>query len=368
MNTKKVPVTIITGALGSGKTTLLKHILKNQPKGKKVCVIQNEVSEFVIEDALYVGTAENGFEKYLELPNGCVCCSVRTDFVQALETLSQKNSTFDYIIVETSGLADPGAVVSMFWVDDALEGNLFLDSVIAVVDGLFLKKNFEVFNKEESLISIRQIGYADLVFINKIDLLTTKNETEDEGQTNTKRQVTSEWSFEDLLREVKAINPLADVISTVRCDTSIETILDRRSFDLTKNPENAIGSAILKNSDIKTLNEHKHDASIEAVGFQLFIKDVGCVDIRKFSLFLDSLLFEKQVPGGGEIFRMKAIVCEKDSDCRTVIQGVHSIFDYEEGAKWEEELPSHKLVFIGRDLNCELLKQSFLDRAIASEK
>ena len=134
-----VPVTIITGFLGSGKTTLLRHVL-TEPHGLKIAVVQNEMSAAVgLEEATVRGPNGEAFAEWMELANGCVCCAVRDDLVQCMEKLVQMKS-FDYILIETTGMADPGPVAASFWLDDALESPLKLDGIVTVVDGHNLSK------------------------------------------------------------------------------------------------------------------------------------------------------------------------------------------------------------------------------------
>lgn len=134
-----VPVTIITGFLGAGKTSLLRHVL-TEPHGLKIAVVQNEMSAAVgLEEATVRGPNGEEFAEWMELANGCVCCAVRDDLVQCMEKLVQMKS-FDYILIETTGMADPGPVAASFWLDDALESPLKLDGIVTVVDGHNLSK------------------------------------------------------------------------------------------------------------------------------------------------------------------------------------------------------------------------------------
>jgi len=151
----KVPVTVITGFLGSGKTTLLNYILTEQ-HGKKIAVILNEFGEGdSIEKSMSVGQEGELFEEWLELRNGCLCCSVKDNGVKAIENLMQKRGKFDYILLETTGLADPGPIASIFWLDEELCSGVYLDGIVVVVDSKFCKQHlYEV--KEDGSINESQ--------------------------------------------------------------------------------------------------------------------------------------------------------------------------------------------------------------------
>ena len=156
-----VPVTIITGFLGAGKTTLLRHVL-SEPHGLKIAVIQNELSATAgLEASTVRGPNGECFDDWVELANGCVCCAVRDDLVVAIERLMEVKGRFDYVLVETTGMADPGPVAATFWVDDALESPLRLDGIVAVADAQHLHRQLH------TLECCRQVASADAVLLNK---------------------------------------------------------------------------------------------------------------------------------------------------------------------------------------------------------
>ena len=170
-NIAATPVTIITGFLGAGKTTLLRHVLAS-PHGLRIAVIQNELSAVAgLEATTMVGPDGETFEEWLELANGCVCCAVRDDLVSAIERLMDMRGRFDYVLVETTGMADPGPVAESFWLDRELESPLRLDGIVAVVDAVNLTHQLG------TLEACRQIGCADAIILNKMDALssTTKH-------------------------------------------------------------------------------------------------------------------------------------------------------------------------------------------------
>ncbi|XP_054533342.1 zinc-regulated GTPase metalloprotein activator 1B isoform X12 [Pan troglodytes] len=194
----KIPVTIITGYLGAGKTTLLNYILTEQ-HSKRVAVILNEFGEgSALEKSLAVSQGGELYEEWLELRNGCLCCSVRDNGLRAIENLMQKKGKFDYILLETTGLADPGAVASMFWVDAELGSDIYLDGIITIVDSKYGLKHLTQ-EKPDGLINeaTRQVALADIILINKTDLVP-------------------EEDVKKLRTTIRSINGLGQILETQR--------------------------------------------------------------------------------------------------------------------------------------------------------
>ncbi|NXF96108.1 CBWD1 protein, partial [Eubucco bourcierii] len=210
---RKIPVTIITGYLGSGKTTLLNYILTEQ-HNKRIAVILNEFGEgSALEKSLAISQGGELYEEWLELRNGCLCCSVKDNGVKAIENLMQRRGKFDYILLETTGLADPGAVASIFWVDSELGSDIYLDGIISVVDakhGLWHLTE----EKPEGLVNeaSRQVALADLIIINKVDLV-------------------SEEELDKVRASVRSINGLVKILETQRSRVDLSNVLDLHAFD-----------------------------------------------------------------------------------------------------------------------------------------
>ena len=199
----KIPVTILTGFLGSGKTTLLNRIL-SEKHGKRIAVIENEYGEVGIDQALVI----NAEEEIFEMANGCICCTVRGDLIRVLGNLMKRRDKFDYVIVETTGLADPGPVAQTFFMDDEISSEFALDGIITLVDTYHIKQ--QLGRSDEST---EQIAFADVVVLNKTDLVI--NDEVDK--------------LEVRLREM---NKMAKFIRSEMANVPINSVLDKNAFNL----------------------------------------------------------------------------------------------------------------------------------------
>src|SRR5215467_3406406 len=200
---EKIPVTVLTGYLGAGKTTLLNRIL-SEPHGQKFAVIVNEFGEIGIDNDLIVGADEEIFE----MNNGCVCCTVRGDLIRIIEGLMRRKGKFDAIIVETTGLADPAPVAQTFFIDDAVGRKAKLDAVVTVADARWLKDRLKDAPEAKN-----QIAFADVILINKTDLVSADELSELEAR-------------------IRGLNPYAKVHKTQRAKVPLEAVLGRNAFDL----------------------------------------------------------------------------------------------------------------------------------------
>jgi len=314
---KKIPVTVLTGYLGAGKTTLLNRILTEQ-HGLRIAVIVNEFGEIGIDNQLVIGADEEIFD----MNNGCICCTVRGDLIRIIGDLIERREDFDYLLIETTGLADPGPVIQSFFVDDNLARYTKLDAVVTVVDAKHINQHWDSMEAQE------QIAFADVVLLNKIDLVTT----EEIGL------------LED---RVRGMNALATIHSSQNCDITIESVLNINAFDI----KNAL--AIEPDFLDEDAHDHDHDQSV----FSVALNEPGIVDGTAFNRWLYQVVQDH----GTNIFRLKGILDMDAQTRRFVVQGVHMTLDGRPGQPWQAgESRTNELVFIGRDLDENNLREGFL--------
>ncbi|CAB4406612.1 unnamed protein product [Rhizophagus irregularis] len=338
----KVPITIVTGFLGSGKTTLLNYILTEQ-HGKKIAVILNEFGESSgIEKSLSISQDGDLFEEWLELKNGCLCCSVKDNGVKAIENLMQKKGKFDYILLETTGLADPGPIASMFWLDDDLGGDIYLDGIVTLVDAKYIQQ-YLLEEKEDEPINeaVRQIAIADRIIINKMDLVTPS-------------------TLNTVQAQIRLINSAADILRTEKSRVPLNFILDIHAYDfkqvlkLNNSEPNVLGS--------ETQSHHHIEKEVRTICLSEF--PVKTIDIPKFERWIQWILWEKTIPITSSdnitILRLKGILTPiSNPDSRIVIQGVQELYDLQQApSSSSNETIDDKIVIIGKNLDYQKLKQS----------
>ncbi|CAG8459983.1 3009_t:CDS:10 [Paraglomus occultum] len=333
--TEKVPVTIVTGFLGSGKTTLLNYILTEQ-HGKRIAVILNEFGESSgIEKPISIGVEGELFEEWLELSNGCLCCSIVDKGVKAIENLMQKKGKFDYILLETTGLADPGPIASMFWLDEALCSDIYLDGIVTLVDAKHILQYIAETTKDHSINeATRQIATADRIIINKTDLVTP-------------------LELDTIERQLRSINATAEIRQTQRSRVPLDFILDIHAFDIN------VHSQTLTASDEKP--DHPHlDENVRTV---CLVLPHPSINISVMEEWIQRLLWDKTIPNTTSnivVLRLKGILTPEDSPLtRIIVQGVQELYDFQYAkANAGDKVTEDKLVLIGRNLDRQLLKNS----------
>ena len=338
----QIPVTVLTGYLGSGKTTLLNRIL-SENHGKRYAVIVNEFGEIGIDNDLIVESDEEIYE----MNNGCVCCTVRGDLIRVVEGLMRRPGRFDAIVVETTGLADPVPVAQTFFMDDDVRQKTKLDAVVALVDAKHLPLRLKDSREAED-----QIAFADVVVLNKTDLVTSEE-------------------LKDVEAAIRAINPSAKIHRTTRAGVKLEEVLDRGAFDLGRALENdphfLDGDYDHEHGDHDhdhhhhdhdghDHHDHAHPSPIHDVTVQSVSLRGGEMDSKKFFPWIEKITQME----GPNILRLKGIIAFKDDPERYVIQGVHMIIEGDHQRAWKDgEKHESRLVFIGRELDAEKLKRTF---------
>ncbi len=319
----RIPVTIITGFLGSGKTTFLNHLLKKY-SNTRFAIIENEFGELGVDGNLLY--QEN--IPVFELVNGCICCSLSTDFYNALQLIHEKHSNIDHLLVETTGIADPSQIIDLFISNSEIQRNFIINSVICLTDSRNLKTTLE---KEPE--AFKQLVLSDIVILNKVDLLNI-NET---------------GSLHDLIAQ---INPMAEILETSHGQTNGSPILTKEAYSQKHIEESTLSFDTIKISLHEIMmhnksggwkkNKHRHDIQAEGFIFE------ACFDPELFNIWMSSFIYFNQ----NDLYRVKGILYFKDSQKRYVFQAVKGSCVFEQGSEWRsDEEKFSKIVFIGKFIN-----------------
>jgi G3E family GTPase len=407
-----VPVTLITGHLGSGKTTLVNYILTAK-HGYRCAVLLNEIGDSADIEKALIKEPEEGtaapLADWIQLENGCICCSVKNDMVKALESLLQQRQQFDYILIETTGLANPGPVAAALWTDPNLEAGVCLDSIVTVVDAKHIRKQLDDPRPDGAVNEAQQqVAFADIIILNKIDLLLCDSNTR-----------SGEKEVEEVEECVRSINSEVDIVKCTKCKIDLGRILNTGLYskdadkalltvdNIVKEEEGAGAGAGGGGGGISTdtaTDNHHHDNRNDECGpdcsdhshhhhhhdnnstrshhshqigtITLYIDGHHAFDMTKLRHWLDELLWEQQDTTAGtnttlppEIFRIKGLVYIQGNVHQYIVQAVHELYDIVQGKAWINSggRRRSKFVFIGRRLNREELLAGLMTAAIISD-
>ncbi|BFG81258.1 GTP-binding protein [Paraburkholderia terrae] len=353
---KPIPVTVLTGYLGAGKTTLLNRILSDD-HGKKYAVIVNEFGEIGIDSDLVVSSDDELFE----MNNGCICCTVRGDLIQVLYKLLAKAQTFDAVIIETTGLAAPGPVIQTFLVDRYLQAHLKLDSIITLVDAVHIHQRLE-----DSREAVEQVAFADQLIINKVEHVEEKR-------------------LQGIETALRVLNPFARIYRTSRCQVTLDAVIGRGSFDLSRvenlsmmarapAPEHVHDEHCGHGAHCGHGHKHVHDehgagghdghahahdedSHIQAGGIRsVSLTTHKPLDLTRLEEWLGNLVTVL----GADILRTKGIFYISGCERRYVFQSVHMLMEGDLQGSWSDgEARYSRYVLIGRTLDREALRAGF---------
>jgi len=346
-----IPATILTGFLGSGKTTLLKRVL-TEAHGQKIAVIENEFGDENIDNEILV---QDSKEQIIQLNNGCVCCSIREDLRTTLSELAEKKRKgelqFDRVVIETTGLADPGPVAQTFFMDDEIAESYLLDSILTLVDAKH--GNQQLDDRQEARM---QVGFADQIFLSKTDLVDAA-------------------SVDALMHRLKHMNPRAPQHKVHFGEVPIADVFDLRGFNL--NAKLDIDPDFLKVDDHAHAHhdhghehhDHEHGEHCDHPHHHAHDDDVKSFVFRNDRAFnpakLEDFLGSIVQVYGPKMLRYKGVLNMKGTDRKVIFQGVHQLMGSDLGPKWAPgEKKTSKMVFIGIDLPREVFLQG-LEQCLA---
>ena len=327
----KLPVTILTGFLGSGKTTLLNYILREN-HGKRIAIIENEFGEISIDSDLVVSSDEEIYE----MSNGCICCvaSVRGDLLEVIRKLMSRRDRIDYILIETSGLADPMPVAQAFFVDDEVLDDVALDAIVTLIDSKHIEQHlddvrYDGINSQ----AVDQIISADRIIVNKVDLV-------------------DEATVERIEHRVRKLNQRSEIDRSSYAEVNLDAILGIQAFEISQRA--AAEPSFLENHYV-----HSHDPDVETFSVRIVGElDRGLVEAAAREIAADH---------GADLLRWKGVLAIAGNDRRVALQGVHRIFEMHDLDRWEGTHRDSRVVFIGKNLDRDRLA-GCLQRCVAGSK
>ncbi len=345
-----IPATILTGFLGSGKTTLLKRVLQ-EAHGQKIAIIENEFGEENIDNDILVTDSK---EQIIQMSNGCICCTIREDLREALQLLAAKKRQglldFDRVVIETTGVADPGPVAQTFFMDDEIAESYLLDSILTLVDAKHASQQLD--DRQEAR---RQVGFADQIFISKTDLVSAQETAE-------------------LMHRLTHMNPRAPQKAVHFGEVALSEVFDLRGFNLNskldidpdflKEDAHAHDHAGHDHAPGETCNhpDHAHDHGTAQGHHHAHDDDVKSFVFRSDRAFdpakLEDFLGAIVNIYGPRMLRYKGVLFMQGTDRKVIFQGVHQLMGSDLGPAWgKDEKPCSKMVFIGIDLPKDIFLQ-----------
>jgi len=325
-NTSKLPVLVLTGYLGAGKTTLLNYILTEQ-RDKKLAVIENEVGEVSVDDALVDQKHDELAEELVVLDNGCVCCTIRGDLIRTLHDLAAKRKNgleLDGILIELTGAADPAPVVQTFLLDEDVRKAFYVDNVITLVDAKHAIEKLEESqgDRAEKGTACAQIAFSSTVLLNKVDLVESTE-------------------LEDIEKRIKKVNSSVEIIRCEQAKVEMAKLFNVRAFDLAK----VLEEQYMDEEEFSTLYRPKMDRSISNVG----IRCTGAINMFALQAFLDRYLKTEET--AKDFLRVKGVVDIKGSERMFVVQCVHMLKNQSFTKPWKKDEPrENRFIFIGRGM------------------
>lgn len=325
--TPKLPVLVLTGYLGAGKTTLLNYILTEQ-REKKLAVIENEVGEVSVDDALVDQKHEELAEELVVLDNGCVCCTIRGDLVKTLQDLAEKRKkglVLDGVLIELTGAADPAPVVQTFMVNDDVRQSFYVDNVITLVDAKHAVEKLEESQGDRAGkgTACAQIAFSSTVLLNKVDLV--------DGEV-----------LDEVTKRIRMINSSVEIIKCEQAKVDMSKLFNVGAFNLAR----VLEEQYMDEDEFTSYYKPKMDRSISNVG----VKCTGAVSMMALQMFLDKYLGPEET--AKDFLRVKGVLNVKGSDRMFVLQCVHMLKNQSFTREWEqaEDARENRMIFIGRGM------------------